>query len=128
MKTVAYIFPVTALVIFVQAITGAATVLNFYGFDAHMLTGYVVALLALASTILAFVAKPKYSALRYSSLVLFVLVLIQGGIGFQAQTSDQLVVAHFVNSLIIFGTSIAITFYAFRWGRMQGAPSMPAPN
>lgn len=124
MKTVAYIFPVTAFVVFVQAITGAATVLNFYGFDAHMMSGYAVAILALVSTILAFATKPKYSALRYSSLVLFVLVLIQGGLGFQAQNSDPLVVAHFVNSLIIFGTSIAITFYAFRWGRAQAAPAM----
>ena len=125
MKTVAYIFPVTAFVVFIQAITGAATVLNFYGFDAHMMSGYVVAALALVSTLLAFATKPKYNALRYSSLVLFVLVLIQGGIGFQAQSSDQLVVAHFVNSLIIFGTSIAITFYAFRWGRTLAGPVAP---
>ena len=124
MKTIAYIFPVTAFMIFIQAITGAATALNFYGFDAHMLSGIVVAILALVSTVLAFVTKPKYTALRYSSLVLFVLVLIQGGIGFQAKTSDPLVVVHFVNFLIIFGTSIAITFYAFRWGRTSAAAAM----
>jgi heme A synthase len=125
MKTVAYIFPVTAFVVFLQAITGAATALNFYGYDAHMMTGYVVAALALVSTAIAFVTKPKYNALRYSSLVLFALVLIQGGIGFLAKTSDPLVVVHFVNFLILFGTSIAITFYAFRWGRTPAAPAMP---
>jgi len=125
MKTVAYIFPVTAIVVFLQAITGAATVLNFYGFDAHMMTGYVVAALALVSAAIAFGTKPKYNALRYSSLVLFILVLVQGGIGFLAKTSDQLVEVHFVNFLILFGTSIAITFYAFRWGRLQAAPAMP---
>lgn len=125
MKTAAYIFPVTAFVIFLQAITGAATVLKYYGFNAHEMSGYLVAVLALASTAIAFAVKPKYNALRYASLVLFVLVLIQGGIGLQAQNNDQLVAVHFVNALILFGTSIAITFYAFRWGRLQAAPGMP---
>lgn len=125
MRKAAYIFPATAFVVFLQAITGAATVLSFYGFDAHMLSGYAVAALALVSAAVAFAVKPRYTALRYSSLVLFVLILIQGGIGFLAQTSDQLVAVHFVNALILFGTSIAITFYAFRWGRMQTAPAMP---
>lgn len=128
MKPVAYIYPFTALVIFLQAITGAATVLNFYGFGAHLISGLVVAVLALVSTLVAFVNKPKYNALRYSSLVLFLLVLLQGGLGFMAQTSDPLVVVHFTNALIILGTSIAITFYAFRWGRMQPAPAMPSQS
>lgn len=128
MKTAGYIFPVTAFVVFIQAITGAATVLNFYDFGAHLVSGYVVAIFALASVVVAFISKPKYNALRYSSLVLFVLVLIQGAIGFQAQTSDQLVVVHFVNALIMFGISIAMTFYAFRWGRMQPAPATPGPS
>lgn len=126
MKTVGYIFPLTAIAIFVQAITGAATVLNFYGFDAHLMSGYVVAVLAVFATIVAFVSKPKYNALRYSSLVLLALVLIQGALGFQAEMSDQLVVVHFVNSLVIYGTSIATIFYAFKWGRMQPAPAATA--
>jgi heme A synthase len=123
MRTAAYIFPITSIVVFLQAITGAATVLNFYAFGDHMTTGYLVGVLALLSTLVAFTSKPKYAALRYASLVLLALVIVQGGIGIVAETSDSLVVAHFVNALILFGTSIAIVFYSFRWGRMQAAPT-----
>lgn len=126
MKTVAYIFPVTAFIVFIQAITGAATVLGFDDFGARLISGHVVAMSALVSILVAFITKPMYNALRYSSLVLFVLALIQGAIGFQAQTSDRLLVVHFVNALMMFGTSIAMTFYAFRWGRVPAVPAMPS--
>jgi heme A synthase len=118
MKGIAYVYPIAALVIFFQAITGAATVLGFYDFATHMLTGYVTGAVALAALGLAFWAKPKDTPLRYSSLVLFALVVIQGELGFAAQSSDPLVVAHFVNALLIFGVSIAMVFYSVRWGRM----------
>ena len=125
MKTAAYIFPLTALAIFIQAITGAATVLDFYGFDALLMSGYVVVALALVSTVVAFAVKPQYGALRYASVVLLVLLLILGALGVRAETSDQLVVAHFVNSLVIYGISIAMTFYAFRWGRAATTSLVP---
>ncbi len=127
MKTVAYIFPVTALVIFIQAITGAATVLDFFNFDTHMAIGVVTGVFVLLATIIAFAVKPKYGALRYSSLVLLVLVVLQGMLGFSAETSDQLVVSHFVIALTLFGISIATVFYSFRWGRI-GAVAAPMPS
>ncbi len=121
MRTAAYIYPLTAIVVFIKAITGAFTVLNFYGFDNHVYTGYVTGLFALAATVVAFTG-PKYGALRYSSLVLLVLVALQGLLGFSAENSDQLVAIHFVNFLVLFGVSIATIFYSFRWGRMEAAP------
>ncbi len=123
MKTVAYIFPVTAFVIFIQAITGAATVLDFFGFDTHMTTGVITGVFVLVSAVVAFAVKPKFNALRYSSLVLLVLVVLQGALGFSAETSDQLVVVHFVIALTLFGIAIATTFYSFRWDRLGGVPS-----
>ena len=122
MKAVTYIFPITAIVIFVQAITGSLTVLSFYDFGNHQTLGYAVGVLALASAAIAFTTKPKYNALRYSSLVLLVLVIAQGLVGFSAETSDQLVAVHFVNALVLFGVSIAMIFYSFRWGRMVATP------
>ncbi len=121
MRTLAYIFPLTAIVIFIQAATGAFTVLNFYDFNSHMYTGYVTGAFALVAAIIAFTG-PKYNALRYSSLVLLALVVLQGVMGFSAETSDQLVAVHFVNFLVLFGVSIATIFYSFRWGRMDAAP------
>jgi heme A synthase len=121
MKLIALFFPLSALVVFVQGLTGAYTVLSFYDFGAHMTTGYVTGLFALAAMVLAFTAKPKYNALRYSSVVFFALVVIQGLIGFSAETSDQVVGIHFANFLILFGISIAMVFYAFRWNRMGTA-------
>jgi hypothetical protein len=55
---------------------------------------------------------------RYSSVVLFALVVIQGLIGFSAETSDMIVGIHFINFLLLYGISIAMVFYAFRWNRM----------
>ncbi|HZW58227.1 MAG TPA: hypothetical protein VFF30_18205 [Nitrososphaerales archaeon] len=120
MKPLAYIYPVTAFVIFLQGITGASTVLNFYDVGSHLASGYVTGVFALADLVIAFIAKPKSIALRYSSLVLFILVVIQGMLGFAAMTSDQIVAAHFTNFLVLFGVSIATIFYAFRWGRGVG--------
>jgi hypothetical protein len=35
---------------------------------------------------------------------------------------------HFVNALVLYGISIAITFYAFRWGRMPTSPATPGQS
>lgn len=113
------IFLLTALVVLIQSITGAVTVLNLYDVGAHMNAGYVVGALALAAMVVGIVAKPKYNALRYSAVVLFALVVVQGLVGFAAMTSDEMVAVHFTNALIVYGISIAIVFYAFRWGRME---------
>jgi heme A synthase len=118
MKTVALFFPLVALIVFAQGLTGAYTVLNFYDFGAHLTTGYLTGIFALVAVILAFTAKPKYNALRYSSVVFFALVVIQGLIGFSAETSDEIVGIHLVNFLVLYGISIAMVFYAFRWNRM----------
>ncbi len=117
MKAIAWFYPVTAAVVFFQAISGASTVLDFYNFDLHLLTGYVTGAFVLVAAIIPFVIKPKYNALRYSSLVLLLLVIAQGIIGFSAEKSDQLVAIHFSNFLILYGVTIATIFYAFRWGR-----------
>ncbi len=93
-----------------------------------MNSGYVTGAVALVAMIVAIYTKPKYNALRYSSVVLFVLVVVQGLLGFSAQTSDPLVAVHFTNSLLIYGISIAMVFYGFRWGRMQDAPMMSQPQ
>jgi hypothetical protein len=118
MKPIALFFPLIALVIFIQGLTGGFTVLDFYDVGAHMTSGYVTGIFALVGMILAFAAKPKYNALRYSSVVLFALVVIQGLIGFSAETSDQIVSIHFINFLVLYSISIAMVFYAFRWNRM----------
>jgi heme A synthase len=122
MKPVALFFPLSALVVFIQGLTGGYTVLDFFDFGTHMTTGYVTGLFALVAMILALAAKPKYNALRYSSVVFFALVVIQGLIGFSAETSDQIVGIHLINFLVLYGISIAMVFYAFRWNRMGSTP------
>ena len=126
MRPIAFIFPITTAVIFFQAVTGAATVLAFYDFNLHMDTGYLVGVLALASAAVAFGRKPKYNTLRYASLVLFVLVVLQGLIGFMAETSDEIVVVHFTNALLVYGSAIATLIYSLRWGKMGTAPAPPS--
>jgi heme A synthase len=125
MRAIAYIFPITAALIFYQAVSGAVTVLNFMDVGTHMNSGYVVGIVALVSAIVAFTSKPAYNLLRYSSVVLLVLVVVQGLIGFAAQTSDQLVAVHFANALIVYGISVAMVLFGFRWGRMQAVSPIP---
>jgi len=120
------VYPLTGIVVFLQAITGAALSMGFYDFGAHEMSGYLVGILALVSTAVALAVKPKYNALRYASLTLLVLAIMQGALGFAARTSDQLVIVHFATALIIYGIAIAITFYSFRWGRQPAAPVMPS--
>ena len=119
MKSIAYFFPAAAFVVLAQSITGSATVLGFYDFGAHMNSGYLTGVVVLVAMIIAFASKPKYNALRYASVALFALVVLQGLIGFAAETSDQVVLDHFTNAHLVYGVSIAIVFYAFRWGRME---------
>jgi heme A synthase len=83
-----------------------------------MMTGYVTGVFALVAMILVLRAKTRYSALRYSSVVLFALVVLQGLIGFVA---DTIIGIHFINFLVLYGISIAMVFYAFRWNRMGSA-------
>lgn len=128
MKTIAWFYPVTAMVVFFQAISGAATVLDFYNFDLHMMTGYLTGVFALVAAVIPFVVKPKYDALRYSSLVLLILVVVQGLLGFAAEKSDTVVAVHFANFLVLYGVIIAMIFYAFRWGRVTPTEQVVAPK
>ena len=133
------LFHVTAA-IFVQLLLGGLFVLNFIGGEAHIYVGVIVGILALATMILALISKPKYDAFRLSSIVLFVLIVLQGALGFSAfnsEINDQLVFVHFVNAMLIYGIAIAGVFYAVRWNRMmtvsggeekQVSPPPPAPD
>ena len=99
-------------------ITGAIAVLDFYDIRTHETLGWITAVVVLAAMIVAFVSKPKYNALRYSSVVLFVLVVLQGILGSSVETSDLYVAVHFAVSLLIYGGSVVLVFRAFRWDRM----------
>ncbi len=68
MRASAWFYPVTASVVFLQAISGTSTALDFYTFDLHMMTGYVAGGFVLAAAIITFVVKPKYNALHIPPL------------------------------------------------------------
>ncbi len=117
MRIPSILFFATAIIVFFQMIAGALLVFSFIGFEAHMYAGFVTGIFALVTAVAAFMAKPRYNAFRYTSLVLLVLLVLQGGLGFVA-SSDSIVVVHFVNAMVLYGVAIAGTFYAYRWNKM----------
>lgn len=126
MKTAAFIFPITTIVVFIQAFTGGLAVLDFYDLGLHETTGYVVFVLALVCVGVAFGMKPKFNLLRYTSLALLILAGIQAYLGYAAETSDMVVAAHFANALLIYAVALAMAFYSMKWGKSDARAPMPA--
>jgi heme A synthase len=88
--------------------------------DAHGLTGDILQVIALITMIYA-IARLRKSApvLMWSSVVLFVLVVVQAGLGHSItdNSHDGLLVIHVPLALIIFGTTIWQSITASRLRR-----------
>jgi hypothetical protein len=130
MRVAAAVVMLAALLVFIQLVTGGTFLLEVAGYptlkgtsDLHIFMGFFVALVALIAPILAWLSKPKHGALRYSSTIMFVLILLGGSLGFD---KPQLL-GHYLFAMIIFGTAIATTFYAVRWNRMPKSVVGPSP-
>lgn len=81
MKVPALLFMVTAAVIFLQLVAGVLFVFGFFSSELHITTGIITGIFSLAIMVAALVSKPRYNALRLTSVMLFLLVLLQAGLG-----------------------------------------------
>jgi len=130
MRAAAWVVILAALLVFIQLVTGGTFLLEVAGYptlkgtsDLHITMGFLVGFIALIALILAWLSKPKYGALRYSSTIMFVLIFLGGGLGFDKPS----LLAHYLFGMVIFGTAVATTFYAVRWSRMPKSPLSQPP-
>jgi heme A synthase len=119
MKPAAILFHVTAAWIFLQLILGALLVFGYIDPTVHIIDGLIVFGLAVATMVVTLLSKPRYRPSMLFSIILVVLILIQGVLGFIAFHSDAVVVVHFTNAMIIYAIAVVGVFYSRQWSKMS---------
>lgn len=125
MRRVSILFHVTAALVFIQLVLGGLLVFGYTETGSHLVFGFVVGVFVLASLIVSLIIKPHYRALELSSILLFVLMVIQGVLGFMSLDNSNVVIMHYINAVVIFGVAIAVAFFAMRWSRMSTTTAVP---
>jgi len=125
MKASAVLFRVTAIVVFLQLLLGGLLTFDFISPEPHIIAGFLVFFLAIATMAAALVSRPPFRPMQILSVVLVLLVIVQIILGFETLATDSQFVAwlHFVTALAIFGVTISGTFMALKWNHMAGARS-----
>jgi heme A synthase len=116
-KTAPFLFRVTGIIIFVQLILGGLLTFNFIVPLIHIVTGFIVLVLAVATMITTFVAKPTFKTLRGMSIGLVILIAFQIILGLETlQTNNSLLAwLHFVVAMGIYGMAVSGTFLSMGW-------------
>ncbi len=102
-----------------QLVLGGLLTFDLIGAVFHILTGFVVFMLALATMIFSLVSKPKSRSLQSTSILLVVLIMVQMILGFDTLGTGSQVIAwiHFVNAMAIYGIAISGAFVSSIWDR-----------
>jgi hypothetical protein len=128
LKPAATLFHVTALLVFIQTAIGGLVVLGYVDTGVHVMLGYLVFLLSIVTLAGAGLAKPRYRPALAIAILLVLLILVQGILGFAwlGSKDDTITAVHLVNALVIYGLSVAGVFAALRWSTMASASPQPA--
>lgn len=112
-----FLFRITAVVVFLQLILGGLLTFNFISPEPHIILGFIVFIVAIATMIVALVSKPAFRPTRIISVVLVVLIVLQIILGFATLDSGSQLIAfvHFLNALVIYGAAMGGIFLAMRW-------------
>ena len=110
------LFRITTIVVFLQLLLGGLLTFDFIAAGAHILTGLIVFLLAVATMIASLVSKPRSRSLQMTSTAMVVLIIVQIMLGFDPLDTGNQVIAwiHFVNAMAIYGVAISGTFVALK--------------
>jgi heme A synthase len=119
MKTGVLLFRLTAAVVFIQLALGGLLTFDFIGAAPHIIVGFIVFGLAIATMVFALITKPAFKPIQRLSIGLVVLLVVQIILGFATLSSGSAVIAwvHLLNALAIYGMAIAGTFLAIQWNR-----------
>jgi len=125
MKVLPSLYSITAIIVFLQLLLGGLLTYNFISPEPHIVLGFVVFILAIATMIVALISKPSFGPIRIVSILIVVLILVQIILGFATLNNGNQAVAwlHFVNALAIYGATISGVFIALRWDKMAKARS-----
>ena len=128
MKTGIVLFRITAIAVLIQLAIGGLLTFDFISAAPHIVVGFVVFALAIATMIFTFLSKPTFKPARNFSIGLVVLLIIQIILGFATLSSGSSVIAwiHLLNALAIYGMSIAGTFLAIQWNQNSVTARVPA--
>ncbi len=125
MKAGPLLFRITGIVVFIQLALGGLLTFDFIPAAPHIVVGFLVFALAIATTVAVWMSKPSFRPARMMSAGLVALILVQIVLGFATLGTGSTVLAwiHFVVALGIYGMNIAGTFMVMRWDQMtrQGA-------
>ena len=121
MKTVPLLFRITAVTVFLQLLLGGLLTFDFISAGPHIILGFIVFAIAIATMVVALISKPKFRPIQGVSVMMVVLILIQIILGFATlDTGNQAIVwLHLVNALAIYGASISGVFVAMKWDGMS---------
>lgn len=128
MKAGLILFRVTGAVLLLQLVLGGLLTFGFISAEAHIVLGFVLLALAIATMAAWLVPKPPFRPMQGLTVVIVLLILLQIILGFATLNSGSQAIAflHFANALAIFGAMISGTFIAMRWGNhlpRSGVPS-----
>ncbi len=119
------LFRITGIVIFIQLALGGLVTFDFIQAAPHIVVGFLVFALAIATMVAVWWSKPSFRPARMTSAGLVALILVQIVLGFATLGTGSTVLAwiHFVVALGIYGMTVAGTFMVMRWDQMakQGA-------
>jgi heme A synthase len=126
MKIVPNLFRITSAVIFIQLLLGGLLTFSFIDPTAHIITGFIVFILAVATMVVVFTSKPSFPPLRGISIGMVALIIIQIILGFEILRSGNggsqiLPWVHFAVAMGIYGMAVAGSFMAFTWSNMARA-------
>jgi hypothetical protein len=127
MKTGILLFRLTAVVIFLQLILGGLLTFDFISPAPHIVLGFIVFALAIATAIFAYIGKPAFKPVRGLSVGMVALIVVQIILGFATLDTGNAVLAwiHLVVALGIYGMAVAGIFLAVQWNRMSPMPMPP---
>jgi hypothetical protein len=123
MKAAPLLFRLTGIVVLIQLLLGGLLTFAFITALPHIIVGFAVFILAIATMIVSLMAKPSFRPMKAVSVAMVVLILVQIILGFVALGSGGAAIGwlHFANAMAIYGAAISGTFTAMRWNHMAGA-------
>jgi heme A synthase len=118
---------VTSAVLGLQLLLGGLLTFGFISSEAHIVTGFILLILAVATMAVWLATKPAFRPMKVVTVIIVVLILLQIVLGEATLHNGSQAIAflHFVNAMAIFGAMISGVFMAIRWEQTTGAPKAP---
>jgi heme A synthase len=114
------LFRITGIVVFIQLAVGGLLTFDFISAAPHIIVGFIVLALAVATMVVVWVSKPAFRPMRMTAAGLVAMILVQIVLGFATLGTGSSLLAwiHLIVALGIYGMAVAGTFMAMRWDQM----------